>query len=252
VINTTTPSYVKFPISGGTNSAADWNSTILETNGNYIASGMTPTDGGGLVLNVASGVAYCAGIRFNLGAGTGTLAASNTNYVFYDPATLDYSINTTGTQPTNSVRIATVVTGVATITTITDKRQFKSGSIVLSPTSGVFPYTVAGSTSAIATKTVDLTGYPIDRIIGLIINMSNNGGGAGSTGNVSVDITVNGTSTFNTAYVLEAPCAHGSNGLFFAPKYILGATTNAITVSSTTQYGGYSNATITSVYLLIM
>jgi len=142
------PSVSKFPISGGNNTAATWNSVIEEILlVDFTASGLTPTDGGLLVLNVAAGVAYCAGVRHNIGSGTATMGKSTTNYVFYDPATLDYHVDTDNTAPANSVKIATVVCGATTITSILDTRRLspyplsefsqpaRSGSVVYQNTS---------------------------------------------------------------------------------------------------------------------
>jgi len=118
------PSVTKFPISGGNNTAATWNSLVYEVanNKDFIASGLTPTDGGGLNLSVAAGVSFCAGVRHDVGSGTAVLGKSTTNYVFYDPTTLDYHVDTDNTKPTNAVWIATVTTDASAITAIYDRR----------------------------------------------------------------------------------------------------------------------------------
>lgn len=57
-------------------------------------------------------------------SGTTTLTASNTNYVFLDlTASGALSFNTTGFPATPHIRLATVVAGGTTLTSITDARQ---------------------------------------------------------------------------------------------------------------------------------
>ncbi len=116
------PSVTKFPLSGGANSAASWNTMLKEVENNFVYSGLTPSAGAGFTLNIAAGVAHVAGVRHDIGSGTATMNASQTNYVFYDADTLDYHVDTDNTAPTNSVKIATVTTDGSAITVVTDTR----------------------------------------------------------------------------------------------------------------------------------
>jgi len=111
-----------FPISGGNNNAALWNSTLNEISSNFTASGLVASNGGALVLNIASGVAHCGGVRKVIDASTANMTNNTTNYVRFDPATDDYHVDTDDTAPTNSVVIARVVTSGGTISSITDMR----------------------------------------------------------------------------------------------------------------------------------
>lgn len=106
----------------------------------FVWSGFTSSDGGGLVLDVASGTLFVSGYKVESSATENeTLTASNTNYV-YGQLTRDGSNNvtgmnivhnTTGTTPTDGILLATVVTGASTITTITDSRRLKTQLHVL-------------------------------------------------------------------------------------------------------------------------
>jgi len=55
--------------------------------------------------------------------------ASNTNYVFYDPTTEDFHLDTDNSAPANSVAIATVVTSGTDITSVTDTRTYPNTKV---------------------------------------------------------------------------------------------------------------------------
>jgi len=126
------PTVTNWPESGQDNNAADFTTAFSEMLGDFIASGFAPTDGGGLTLTVASGVGYCAGKRHSAtGPNSVTMGKSATNYVFYDPATEDFHVDTDNSKPTNALKIAKVVCDASAITTITDNRVLVSNGLLM-------------------------------------------------------------------------------------------------------------------------
>ncbi len=98
---------------------------------NWIPSGYTPTDGGGLNLNVAAGRAFLAGATADRDIATVlALTDATTNHVWVyiddglDDGIVYFLVNTTGTAPTQGPfhKIATVTTAGGGITLITDER----------------------------------------------------------------------------------------------------------------------------------
>lgn len=114
--------------------ASHWEGYVGHFIPDHVRSGFNITDAGGLNANVASGTAYVIGCKA-ISDGTEVLAltGSSTNYVFIqvsrdganEPASWAFVVNTTGTPPSNSMKIAEVVTGVSTISNINMKRIFK-------------------------------------------------------------------------------------------------------------------------------
>lgn len=242
-----------FPVSGGNNTAATWNSTLLETSGNFISSGFTPTAGATVTLNIAAGVAFCGGVRYDVGASTAIMGKSTTNYVFFDPATLDYHIDTDNTSPTNSVRIATVVCDGTGITTITDTRQFVAGCVTVPSTTGAFPQTGTGGASTSVSKLVDLTPYSSGRIMGLWITIYSEGSGIASRGTVLGSATINGTTFANSSVVSVDGTGFNFGGIYFIPRSLLNLTSNeTIIVNAVATTGSSTTATIQAVQVAIV
>lgn len=102
--------------------------------GNFVKTGFAITDGGGLNASISAGTAVVEGVYLNRDIATtlGPLSASNTNHVFLslDEAALDtvtITANTTGTAPsTPYIKLGTVLTGGASITSITQHRANNS------------------------------------------------------------------------------------------------------------------------------
>ena len=99
-------------------------------NGVYAPGGFTPgyqpTAGAGLTLNLAAGTAYCGNppVPVFYAGGTLALTASQTNYVYLNPAaTCVPAFNITGFA-VGQIPLAKVVTGTSTITTVTDVRTW--------------------------------------------------------------------------------------------------------------------------------
>jgi hypothetical protein len=93
---------------------------------NGVGTGYWPTAGSGLTLDIAGGTAFCNGTIVTYAAGTLTMTASQTNYVYLDSTvSCAPASNTTGFTSAQ-IPIATVVAGSSTITTITDVRSFFS------------------------------------------------------------------------------------------------------------------------------
>jgi hypothetical protein len=103
---------------------------LFEVNSHYLG-GRTWADykgsaGAGLTLNIAAGTAYCGNppVPVFYAGGTLTLTASQTNYVYLDPAaTCVPAFNITGFA-VGQIPLAKVVTGASTITTVTDVRSW--------------------------------------------------------------------------------------------------------------------------------
>jgi len=88
----------------------------------YVYSGYEASAGTGLELAIAAGVAYIHGWRVeHTEANTLTMADNATNYVFLDKDGV-FTVNQTGSAPSNSILLCEVVTSGGAISTITDKR----------------------------------------------------------------------------------------------------------------------------------
>jgi hypothetical protein len=86
------------------------------------AGGYRPTAGSGLTLDIGGGTAWCNGTIITYSAGTLTMTASATNFVYLDPgSSCAPSSNTVGFA-SNSIPIATVATSGSAITSISDDR----------------------------------------------------------------------------------------------------------------------------------
>lgn len=91
-----------------------------------VGTGFRPTAGSGLTLNIAPGTAYCGAppALVTYAGGSLTMAASQTYYVFLNPAaSCAPASNTTGFS-WGHVLIAKVLAGSSSITTITDARHW--------------------------------------------------------------------------------------------------------------------------------
>ena len=139
---------------------------LFEVNSHYLG-GRTWADykasaGTGLTLNIAAGTAFCGSppARVVYAGGTLTLTASQTNYVYLDPAaTCAPAFNITGFA-VGQIPLAKVVTGASTITTVTDVRTwFFPLSCVMSAT-GAIQCSALGTDQNI-TLTPSGTGYTL-------------------------------------------------------------------------------------------
>lgn len=106
---------------------------------NFVLSGFTvPASSADLTLSVALGEAMIGGYRVVKDAAENvTCAASATNHI-YLKLTRDasqnvtgavFEVNTTGTAPADSVKIATAVAGVSSISSTTDARQLRAMAV---------------------------------------------------------------------------------------------------------------------------
>jgi len=112
----------------------------LTTNQYAVVSGLTlPASSGTLNIDVASGTAIIEGRHISIPASTTVTATfSATNYVFLkltrDGSNLvtgaAFEVNTTGTAPTDSLAVGTLVAGASSITSTTDTRLFFRTGIV--------------------------------------------------------------------------------------------------------------------------
>ena len=99
---------------------------------NFVLNGFGTSAGAGLNVDVASGIAMVNGFRVSVPAATTVVMADDTtNYIFlqlsFDGSShvdgVDFTTNTTGVAPSDSVLICTVLTAASAIVTITDKMQ---------------------------------------------------------------------------------------------------------------------------------
>jgi hypothetical protein len=89
---------------------------------NGVAPGYAPTVGSGLTLNLGGGTANCAGTIATYAAGTLTMTASTTNYVYLNTAASCIPAVKTTTFTSSDIPLAIVVTSSSAITGITDDR----------------------------------------------------------------------------------------------------------------------------------
>jgi hypothetical protein len=97
---------------------------------NGVAPGYYPLPGSGLTLNVGAGTAFCSNAIVTYAAGTLTMTASSTNYVYLDTtASCAPAKNTTGFSAT-AIPIAEVTTSSGAITSVADVRTmfFQAGN----------------------------------------------------------------------------------------------------------------------------
>ena len=111
---------------------------VFATNAKYVqgvAPGYWPTAGSGLTLDLSAGTSFCGNppVAVFYAGGTLTMTASQTNYVYLDPAaTCAPAFNTTGF-PMGRIPLAKVVTSGSAITSITDVRTWSVDSNVQGP-----------------------------------------------------------------------------------------------------------------------
>jgi hypothetical protein len=143
---------------------------LFEVNSHYLG-GRTWADykasaGAGLTLNIAAGTAYCGDppAPVTYAGGTLTMTASQTNYVYLDPAAACVpAFNITGFA-VGQIPLAKVVTGSSTITSVTDVRTCfvdpnSSGPVIRAD---LTPGADAGAKIAAAIAALPATGGTVD------------------------------------------------------------------------------------------
>lgn len=93
---------------------------------NGVAPGYAPTSGTGLTLNLSGGTANCSGVIEQYSAGSLSLTASSTNYIYLNTSASCVPAVKTNSFTSSDIPIATVVTGISSITSIVDDRTFFS------------------------------------------------------------------------------------------------------------------------------
>jgi hypothetical protein len=122
--------------------------------------------GSGLNLNIAAGSAFCGNppVAVSYAGGTLALTASQTNYVYLDPAaTCVPAFNITGFA-VGQIPLAKVVTGASTITSVTDVRTWfvdpnSSGPVIRAD---LMPGADAGAKITAAIAALPATGGTVD------------------------------------------------------------------------------------------
>lgn len=121
-------------VAGDNLPAADWNSAFDLAEGSvadlgpYVISGLVPTAGAGLSVNVSLGVASIGGRISAVAFSIGGLTPSTTNHLYLLQNGTG-TANTSGTAPSLSAKLGTCITGGSTVTSVqTDRpsgRQLK-------------------------------------------------------------------------------------------------------------------------------
>lgn len=106
---------------------------ISEIVQNFVDNGLTlPATSASLSIDLAAGVCYVSGYRVEIpNAVSLTVGASVTSYVFLrldrdgdnNVEAVKIEVNTTGSQPADSIWLATIVSGGTTITSTRDRAQ---------------------------------------------------------------------------------------------------------------------------------
>ncbi|HEY9016520.1 MAG TPA: hypothetical protein VIM84_15805 [Gemmatimonadales bacterium] len=155
-------------VAGDTLPAADWNDNWERAEnsfavvGPYVVSGLVPSIGTGLSVNVTAGVALIKGYLSKSSFTIGSLTPSTTNHL-YLLANGTATSNTTGTAPANSVKLGTATTNATVVTAVGTQRsdgrqgqltfplqaantELRQGLINLNlwPNSGTMPFNLNG------------------------------------------------------------------------------------------------------------
>jgi len=229
----TVPTVSQYPVAGGTNTAANFKTMVSEHGGNFVASGMTSTNGGGLTLSIATGVVYIAGLRYNLGASSATMTDGKTNYVFFDAATDDYHVDQDNSAPTNSVRLATVVASGGAITTITDRRS----SYYIVPSGTIMIWYSSTGSIPFGWQICDGTNSTPDLRNSFVIGGKQDDGGVVKT-NVTGSLTATGGATTVTLTVDQIP-AH-THSAYIHTRTDTG--TSIVDLTSTAGWASYNTS----------
>lgn len=124
---------------------------------NGVAPGYAPTAGSGLTLDLGGGTANCGGTIVTYAAGTLTMTASSTNYVYLDTTASCAPAVKTTTFTSSDIPIAVVIAGTSAITSITDDRtmfqQPGSGAQINPANQITWPTGAAGCVYAPGTNT---------------------------------------------------------------------------------------------------
>ena len=114
-----------FPESGDQITEAAWttHNRALTVAPSYVVSGFSLSAGAGLNVSIALGDAVVYGFHINSdGTATEAVAASNTNYVFLNPDGT-FTVNTTGTVPTNALQLGTATTDGSGVTAVSHQKN---------------------------------------------------------------------------------------------------------------------------------
>ena len=178
----------------------------------YVESGLTvPSTSGTLNIDVALGVAFISGLRINIpGATTVTVSPSTTNHLFLkltrdvngDVDEALFEINTSGTPPADSIKIATLVADATTITSTTDARPLTAQALAQSR---LEIFTVSGSF---------VVPNNVGTIFAVMLGGGSGGGGGGEAGTASVagNAGTTGVAGGDSWVVTSGSNARGGNG----------------------------------------
>jgi hypothetical protein len=130
---------------------------------NGVAPGYWATAGGGLTLNLSAGTAFCSGTIEPYAAGTLSMTASTTNYVYLNTSAGCVPAVKTTAFTSSDIPVATVVAGPSAIASITDDRTIfqqgsSSGGGVPSVNGITSAVTISGSGVSTAGSTITISG----------------------------------------------------------------------------------------------
>jgi hypothetical protein len=164
---------------------------------NGTAPGYWPQAGSGLTLNLSGGTAFCGGAVVQYAAGTLTMTASTTNYVYLNTSASCVPAVKTSTFVAADIPVATVTTSGSAITAITDVRtlfqQGGSGSggsgTVNSGTTPRLAYYATSGTAISDTPGVTFSGTGSLALTGgLAIAATDNNASGGTRGSLTANI----------------------------------------------------------------
>jgi hypothetical protein len=185
---------------------------IYATNAKWVQGvgpGYWPTKGTGLTLNIAAGTSYCGNppVMVTYAGGTLSLTASQTNYVYLNPAASCVpAFNTTGFA-VGQIPLAKVVTDASAITSITDARSwFVPLACAMSATGSVECKSLG--TNRNFTVTPSGTGYTL---------LNGNVGIGTTTISTGQKLEVNGGIALNTA-TAKPTCSATTRGTFWVTQ----------------------------------
>ena len=139
--------------------------------GDYIVNGFTVTAGTGLSVDVASGKIRLKGLVVENSASenVGSLTDNTTNHLYAqlsrdgnsEAQSWDFTVNTTGTLPTDSIKIAKITTSGGSVTAVSQINQTDVFKYALLPTGSVQMY--AGEYDNILTGWILCDGSAVSR-----------------------------------------------------------------------------------------
>ncbi len=220
--------------------------------GPYVITGLVPSIGAGLAVNISAGAAVVGAYQNLAGFVIGSLTPSTTNHLYLLENGTG-TANTTGTAPVASAKLGTCVTGVATVTSVSDGRDSGRQQFVMLQNE-IHGGSAAGLPSAGQPRTLHLNSWNATDGEGFEVSgVLPPGAVSGMGARTIVTKTANYTLVWGTdevvlanaaggAFTLTLPTAVGHSGNGFTIKKI-DNTANVVHIATT---GGQTIDTVAS------